>query len=215
VLVSPWLAKGQIEKRRLQHTSVLATVRKMWGLRAQPLTAREGQAATFDDLLESLAEPRRDCPSILERPQLPDVSLAAALDQPLSPVQREIFEQVTQLDGHIDSGHPAPVPRTQGEAAKVIRERMAAHKAFHEKKATPAQPTDQPVSGPSSGKFSVYRDKRGEVRWRLLDTQGAVIASSGEGFKTLDEAKKDIDLVKTLAGAAVLDLSAADAPDGA
>ena len=33
VLVSPWLAKGHVESRRLQHTSVLATVRKMWGLR--------------------------------------------------------------------------------------------------------------------------------------------------------------------------------------
>ena len=131
VLVSPWLAAGKVESRRLQHTSVLATVRKMWGLRPQPLTAREAQAQTFDDLFEVLAEPRTDCPTVLTRPPLPDQSLTAAADQPLSPAQRDVFDQVTHLDGHEHSGKPAPVPATQAEAAAYIAERVAAHRAHH------------------------------------------------------------------------------------
>ena len=83
VLVSPWIEKGQVESRRLQHTSVLATVRKMWDLRPQPLTAREGQAQTFEDLIETLPRPRQDCPTKLKRPPLPDVTLQSATDHPL------------------------------------------------------------------------------------------------------------------------------------
>lgn len=131
VLVSPWLAKGHIESRHLQHTSVLATVRKMWGLRPQPLTAREAQAAPFDDLLTVLDKPRTDCPTTLNRPPLPDQSLLAAADQPLSPAQRDVFAQVIHLDGHPHSGQTVSLPATQGEAAAYIAERNDAHRAFH------------------------------------------------------------------------------------
>ncbi len=131
VLVSPWLAAGHVENRRLQHTSVLATVRKMWGLRPQPLTAREGQAASFDDLFLTLSQPRQDCPTKLERPALPATSLSAALDQPLSPVQLEVFAQVNHLDGHEDSGKPAPIPATQRQASRYIAERNKAHADYH------------------------------------------------------------------------------------
>ncbi len=132
VLVSPWIARGHVESRRLQHTSVLATVRKMWGLSATPLTAREGQAGTFEDLFQKLPRARTDCPTTLARPPLPDESLQAAMDQPLSHVQQEIFQQVNHLDGHPDSGKPAPMPKTQGEASRYIAERNLAHRRYHD-----------------------------------------------------------------------------------
>ena len=139
VLVSPWLARGQVEHRQLQHTSVLATVRRMWGLRAQALTAREGQATPFDDLFVGLAAPRTDCPTKLTRPPLPEQSLSAALDQPLSPSQLDVFAQVNHLDGHADSGKPAPVPATQREASRYVAQRNKAHVAFHKARARNAQ----------------------------------------------------------------------------
>ncbi len=183
VLISPWLEKGHVESGRLQHTSVLATVRRIWGLRNQPLTAREGQARTFDALFEKLASPREDCPTKLERPPLPDRSLSAALDQPLSPVQQEVFAQVNHLDGHADSGQPAPMPKTQREASKYIAERRKAHRAHHEA---------------GGGSFSVYKDSAGEYRWRLVDGRsGDIVASSGEGFATVAEARKEIALVRS------------------
>ncbi len=187
VLVSPWVNKGLVENGRLQHTSVLATVRKMWGLRDQPLTAREGQAHTFDGIFEERDSPRDDCPMKLERPPLPERSLSAALDQPLSPVQLEIFAQVNHLDGHPDTGQPAPLPKTQGEMSKYIAERRKAHDAYHEAK---------------GGAFSVYKDSAGEYRWRLVDGDGDIVASSGEGFATAAEARKQIALVRATTASA-------------
>lgn len=127
VLISPWLPQGFCEKRQLQHTSVLATVRKMWGLNPRPLTAREGQAQSFDDLFETLKKPRTDCPETLIRPDLPERSLNEAMDQPLSPVQKEIFRQVLHLDGHPDSGKEVDIPKTQREASQYINRRRKAH----------------------------------------------------------------------------------------
>ena len=193
VLVSPWLAKGTVEHRRLQHTSVLATVRRMWALRRQPLTAREGQAAPFDDLLEVLDAPRTDCPTTLTRPPLPDRSLSAALDQPLSPAQLEVFAQVNHLDGHEDSGKPAPVPKTQREAARYLAERNAAHAALHDTARTaPA----------SAATFEIFEDARGEFRWRLRGSNHKNLASSGEGFETKALAEAEIALVQQVAAAA-------------
>ena len=56
VLVSPWLA-ARVEKRTFDHTSILATVKNLFNL-PRFLTARDGNARTFEDLL--LAAPRPD-----------------------------------------------------------------------------------------------------------------------------------------------------------
>lgn len=34
----------------------------------------------------------------------------------------------------------------------------------------------------AAGKFEVYKDKKGEYRWRLKASNGRQIASSGEGY---------------------------------
>jgi uncharacterized protein YegP (UPF0339 family) len=40
-----------------------------------------------------------------------------------------------------------------------------------------------------AAKFEVYKDKKGEFRWRLVASNGQSIASSGEGYKQMDSAK--------------------------
>jgi uncharacterized protein YegP (UPF0339 family) len=45
------------------------------------------------------------------------------------------------------------------------------------------------------GKFELYKDARGEFRWRLIAPNGQTIAS-GEGYKTKDSAKNGIESVK-------------------
>lgn len=189
VLISPWIKKGCVESRPLQHTSVLATVRKMWGLREQPLTAREGQAKTFDALLETSERPREDCPMTLNRPELPKRSLRAALDQPLSPVQREVFAQVNHLDGHEDSGMIASMPKSQAEATEYLKKRRAAHQNYHKVR---------------QGSFAIFKDSTGQNRWRLLDESGEIVASSGQGFGSLDEVKKEIERVRSSAAFATV-----------
>jgi len=34
-----------------------------------------------------------------------------------------------------------------------------------------------------AAKFEIYKDKSGEFRWRLIHTNGQVIANSGESYK--------------------------------
>lgn len=58
-------------------------------------------------------------------------------------------------------------------------------------------------------KFELYKDKKGEFRWRLIAPNGQVIANSGEGYKSKDSAKNGIESVKKNApGAAVEEVSA-------
>jgi len=47
-----------------------------------------------------------------------------------------------------------------------------------------------------AAKFEIYKDKSGEFRWRLVHTNGQVIANSGEGYKAKANALAGITSVK-------------------
>jgi uncharacterized protein len=47
-----------------------------------------------------------------------------------------------------------------------------------------------------AAKFEVYKDAKGEYRWRLVASNGQSIATSGEGYKAMDSAKAGIESVK-------------------
>ena len=65
IVVSPYVARGTIDHRVYDHTSVLATVREAFG--GDPLTARDAQARSVVPLL-SLVEARPDAPRTLPTP---------------------------------------------------------------------------------------------------------------------------------------------------
>jgi uncharacterized protein YegP (UPF0339 family) len=44
--------------------------------------------------------------------------------------------------------------------------------------------------------FELYVDKAGEYRWRLVHSNGNIIADSGEGYTTKDNAENGIESVK-------------------
>ena len=48
----------------------------------------------------------------------------------------------------------------------------------------------------AKGTFEIYLDKSGEYRWRLLTETGENIASSGDGFKTLEECQEQVAMVR-------------------
>jgi phospholipase C len=50
ILVSPWVESGSVYNDEYRHTSLIATLRKAWGL-GDPLTGRDASARTFDHLL--------------------------------------------------------------------------------------------------------------------------------------------------------------------
>ena len=56
VIVSPWVEPGSVYNQEYRHTSLIATLRKTWGL-GQPFTQRDASARTFDHVF-SRATPR-------------------------------------------------------------------------------------------------------------------------------------------------------------
>jgi phospholipase C len=56
ILVSPWVAQGAVFNDEYRHTSLIATLRKVWSL-GEPFTQRDASARTFDDLF-TLDTPR-------------------------------------------------------------------------------------------------------------------------------------------------------------
>ncbi len=50
------------------------------------------------------------------------------------------------------------------------------------------------VTGPA--KFELYKDIKGEFRWKLVASDGQTIASSGDGYTTLASAKAGIESFK-------------------
>jgi phospholipase C len=68
VVISPLIPASTIDHRVYDHTSILATVEKLFGL--TPLTARDAAASTLLPLL-SLSTPRADAPTTLPQPAAP------------------------------------------------------------------------------------------------------------------------------------------------
>jgi uncharacterized protein YegP (UPF0339 family) len=46
-------------------------------------------------------------------------------------------------------------------------------------------------------KFQIYTDAAGRFRWRLKDSDGEKVASSGESFASESDAKRAAQLVKS------------------
>jgi phospholipase C len=57
VMVSPWLPEKTVVSEEYRHTSMIATLRKVWSLGDSPLTRRDAAARTFEHLF-SLEVPR-------------------------------------------------------------------------------------------------------------------------------------------------------------
>jgi uncharacterized protein YegP (UPF0339 family) len=56
-----------------------------------------------------------------------------------------------------------------------------------------------------AAKFELYKDAKGEFRWRLVASNGQTIATSGESYKAKDSAKAGIESVKKNAPTAAIE----------
>ena len=127
LIVSPWVKAGRVDSTRYQHTSVLATLKKIFGLGAF-LTQRDAAANTFEGLFNELDQPREDTPATLPRAELPEITMAAddpahPANQPLDADQRDLLMRVFHLtQGSQPAALTAAIlPVTQGEAHDFIR----------------------------------------------------------------------------------------------
>ena len=132
VIVSPWIAKGSVEHRMLQHTSIIKTVSEIFALQG-PLNRRDQSAQSFADLFESADQPRPagDMPQKLNRPPLDDTveSVVAGVplhptEEPLDELTRDWSEGMLALLGGREEGVEGPPPSTQGEAAAAVQQRL-------------------------------------------------------------------------------------------
>jgi phospholipase C len=71
IIVSPWVEPGSVYNEEYRHTSLIATLRKMWDL-GEPLTQRDASARTFDHVF-TREEPRSpDVWTTLEAQPVPE-----------------------------------------------------------------------------------------------------------------------------------------------
>jgi phospholipase C len=136
VIASPWVASGKIDSTEYRHTSVLATVIKMFGLRGT-LTNRVKTAATFESIF---SEPtaRTDTPSTIgtasKIPSPRTFASGTTLDQPeygLDAMQHEMVQGVDDLT-RPQGSEPLALgnhPDTQSAASDFINARNGRTKA--------------------------------------------------------------------------------------
>lgn len=65
--------------------------------------------------------------------------------------------------------------------------------------------TASPSSSPTQLTYSVYKDAKGEWRWRLVAANNRIIADSGEGYHNRQDCLAAIELIKNSKAATVSD----------
>jgi phospholipase C len=123
VLASPYLSKGIVYSTPLQHTSILVTVRKLFGI-SGPLTKRDAAAPSFETLF--LTAPRTDAPGTLIAPGAElqegfDATRAAPDD-----VMAEMARDWRKATGVLAGAKPTPVPTSQDQTHEFLRSQIQA-----------------------------------------------------------------------------------------
>jgi phospholipase C len=133
LIVSPWIRAGRVDSSQYDHASVLATIKKMFGL-TNFLTQRDASASTFEGLFDELDQPRDDTPPVLPRADLPAIALSAddpghPANQPLDHDQMALLMRVYHLTRRSQPAtlSAAALPVTQGEAHDFIRASYRRH----------------------------------------------------------------------------------------
>ncbi|GFQ03787.1 non-specific phospholipase c6 [Phtheirospermum japonicum] len=114
IMVSPWIEKGTVISRpkgpspnsEYEHSSIPATLKKIFNLSSHFLTHRDAWAGTFEQVVGQLNSPRTDCPEFL-----PDVAPLRRVEtdenRHLSDFQGELVQLAAVLNGdHFLSSFP-------------------------------------------------------------------------------------------------------------
>ncbi|CAO1940978.1 unnamed protein product [Urochloa humidicola] len=106
ILISPWIEKGTVihgpngptPTSQYEHSSIPATVKKIFDLPQDFLTKRDAWAGTFESVLQTRTEPRTDCPEQLPMPTRIRQTEANE-EAKLSEFQQEIIQLASVLNG--------------------------------------------------------------------------------------------------------------------
>lgn len=139
IMVSPWIKKGTVisnpngptPNSEFEHSSIAATIKKIFNLSSNFLTHRDAWAGTFEHVVGELTSPRTDCPEVL-----PDVTplrrSEADESRGLSEFQGELVQLAAVLNGdHFLSRFPDEMSKkmsvkeaheyTKGAVSRFIR----------------------------------------------------------------------------------------------
>ncbi|CAH9134554.1 unnamed protein product [Cuscuta epithymum] len=120
IAVSPWIEKGTVvhgpngspfSNSEYEHSSIPATVKKIFNLPSPFLTRRDAWAGTFESILQKRKEPRTDCPEELPTPKKirngePNV------DANISEFQQELVQLAAVLNGdYLLTSYPENIGR--------------------------------------------------------------------------------------------------------
>ncbi|XP_057519223.1 non-specific phospholipase C6 [Amaranthus tricolor] len=114
IMVSPWIKKGTVVSKpkgpmansEFEHSSIPATIKKIFNLKSNFLTHRDAWAGTFEDVVSQLTSPRTDCPEVL--PEVTPLRKTESDEtRKLSQFQTEIVQLAAVLNGdHFLSSFP-------------------------------------------------------------------------------------------------------------
>ncbi|XP_031489778.1 non-specific phospholipase C6-like isoform X2 [Nymphaea colorata] len=107
IMVSPWIKKGTVIGRpqgptpssEYEHSSIPATIKKLFNLNSNFLTHRDAWAGTFEQIVGDLQAPRTDCPVVLPSVSKKLRTTAAKEDTNLSEFQTELVHLAAVLNG--------------------------------------------------------------------------------------------------------------------
>eukprot|EP00258_Populus_trichocarpa_P008445 XP_002314000.2 non-specific phospholipase C2 isoform X1 [Populus trichocarpa] len=115
IVVSPWIEKGTVvhgpngspfSTSEYEHSSIPATVKKLFNMPSPFLTRRDEWAGTFEGILQTRTEPRTDCPVQLPTPTQVRKSEPNE-DAKLTEFQQELLQLAAVLKGdHILTSYP-------------------------------------------------------------------------------------------------------------
>eukprot|EP00253_Pinus_taeda_P000479 PITA_00479 len=119
IMISPWINKGTVvhgpngpyPSSEFEHSSIPATVKKIFNLKSEFLTKRDAWAGTFESVLQLRDSPRTDCPDELPiPPQLRHTE--AKEDAALHDFQTELVLLAASLNGdHALDSYPDELPK--------------------------------------------------------------------------------------------------------
>uniref|UniRef100_A0ACD5XEH3 Uncharacterized protein n=1 Tax=Avena sativa TaxID=4498 RepID=A0ACD5XEH3_AVESA len=106
IMISPWIEKGTVvhgangptPTSQYEHSSIPATVKKLFNLPQDFLTKRDAWAGTFEGVVQTRTEPRTDCPEQLPMPTRIRQTEANE-EAKLSSFQQEIVQLASVLNG--------------------------------------------------------------------------------------------------------------------
>jgi phospholipase C len=131
ILVSPWIPQGSVFNDEYRHTSLIATLRKHWGL-GEAFTRRDASARPFDDLF-TLDEPRdpKTWAAVAALP-VPAWQLdEEALDKGLSGLGKSMGQGIIEHAKELGVELPARFDRDGTELGSDVILDVLAHVARH------------------------------------------------------------------------------------